>query len=711
MKIEKIIMENKIVAYNLKEISKWQSEITENKTSIELPNLQRGFVWKTHQIEDLWDSIFRGYPIGSILMSLDEEKEIRFLLDGQQRCTSIALGHFDPFIENKKQEFFSLKDYLPSVWIDLYPSKSSGNNKFLIRVLTKSHPWGYQIARDKNGNAQPLSMADRRDALKGFNNPNNKSYINLNSSEINPWDAYYPVPLVWLLNCNADKEEDLIAMLKEKTKYLKIKTKYSGNNFVDFENFNWNLNKIYKGIANAKALLIPEIIVKSSLLKDDDEVVLNESQNPTLFVRLNSSGTNISGEELIYSIYKAVFPQAKEIVEKIEADFIAPSKLINLISRLAYCEMNNYQNFPRSFNINSFRKELRNSDFINLLNKYINDGDGNETKNLIEKAKEILSQKTEIPPTLIKKFIVSSPDLFMVLLVYIKKNNLQNSDLEQSVIKEISASYVQLLWFSYDNSKISSQLFDLFKDDSLSWSKAIEELIIKNQVVPLLKPKLLRENLIEIVVNQKHSYGDFEKIKALLSNDLKTQLLMLRKETLDSSNEEENEEKENNKKIEFEMLLKHRWWYHIDKIFRNRDFLIYAQRDYFNEKFKEFNQYDYVEDTNRPWDWDHIYPKSWIDNKKGISPLIRHWANSIGNLRALSYDDNRSENNRLSPEQRLKEDQNKNDSFILDNDLAYWIQLSSRIKTDDELSNFLSASIHRMINIYEDWYRNYYSKN
>ena len=49
--------------FTLEEIAKW--ELNPEHSGVELPSIQRGFVWKPKQIEDLWDSILRGYPIGS----------------------------------------------------------------------------------------------------------------------------------------------------------------------------------------------------------------------------------------------------------------------------------------------------------------------------------------------------------------------------------------------------------------------------------------------------------------------------------------------------------------------------------------------------------------------------------------------------------------------------------------------------------------------
>ena len=87
-----------------------------------LPAIQRHFVWKPDQIINLFDSILRGYPIGSFLFwriktehvndfqyydfitdfnvkdnSNDKivpsgEKEITAVLDGQQRLTALLIG-------------------------------------------------------------------------------------------------------------------------------------------------------------------------------------------------------------------------------------------------------------------------------------------------------------------------------------------------------------------------------------------------------------------------------------------------------------------------------------------------------------------------------------------------------------------------------------------------------------------------------------------
>lgn len=78
------------------------------KGSIQLPEFQRGWVWKNEQIKELIASVIRQYPIGAVML-LETGGEVRFqtrlvegltfatsvpqpellILDGQQRLTSM----------------------------------------------------------------------------------------------------------------------------------------------------------------------------------------------------------------------------------------------------------------------------------------------------------------------------------------------------------------------------------------------------------------------------------------------------------------------------------------------------------------------------------------------------------------------------------------------------------------------------------------------
>ena len=146
------------------------------------------------------------------------------------------------------------------------------------------------------------------------------------------------------------------------------------------------------------------------------------------------------------------------------------------------------------------------------------------------------------------------------------------------------------------------------------------------------------------------------------------------------------------------------WNAFIDSVHYNRMLILLVQNDYINREFPEFNQLNVLEDTNTPWDWDHIYPSEWIHRKREVHHLTKHWNNTIGNLRAMSLSDNRRESNRISPKDRLSTNESiHKDYFIKDNDWIYWQKITERIYDNNEemVTNHAMAIVRRMVNIYE----------
>jgi hypothetical protein len=138
---------------DFKPLTEYIGWFTDNKTEdsdlIQLPPIQRNSVWNSNQIEKLWDSVLRGFPIGSFLLSVrNKGQKARdlinglqqhsaedgfFLLDGQQRTRALLLG-FRPNEDSR-------------LWIDLNPkllfeNQDYNDRKFLFRLITKYQPWG-----------------------------------------------------------------------------------------------------------------------------------------------------------------------------------------------------------------------------------------------------------------------------------------------------------------------------------------------------------------------------------------------------------------------------------------------------------------------------------------------------------------------------------------------------------------------------------------
>ena len=97
----------------------------------QIPTFQRNVVWEKQNVKKLWDSIYKFYPLGSILVwktkiklqnhrqigghkfKFDIEKsEYQYLLDGQQRTTSLLTSLYGGEIEGKK-------DFNPTIYVDV----------------------------------------------------------------------------------------------------------------------------------------------------------------------------------------------------------------------------------------------------------------------------------------------------------------------------------------------------------------------------------------------------------------------------------------------------------------------------------------------------------------------------------------------------------------------------------------------------------------
>ena len=704
----------KVPSFSLKKIADWQLNPPNDK-SIELSELQRGFVWKADQIEGIWDSLLRRFPIGSFLLSTDANNK-HFILDGQQRATSIALGYYDPWQSNNEY-FWRLKENTPVLWIDLMRKETTTTQKYLLRLVTRSHPWGYQAVDNK----KILSIAERREALNIFKeNPENKDkgYTLFSSKSVFPYDSYLPVPLTFLIssiNCKEkceDWKKHLIGLCEKylkceyiRTKHLKIKnnylkklSKYINENKVD--------PKLFQAVKNLDSIQIPAIIIGKEILESEDEEDENEDEQTggasTLFIRVNHSGTPISGEDTIYSMYKASFPDSKKLVESIGINFITPSLIISLAARLALSEMRR-DDYPRPIGINEFRRHLKKKTFRRKLETLIGYNENSPIENIFKKVLDIFEPK-KIPPVLTRILFKRYPELLLMILQWLK--NKKSSELTDNEKQKILAAFTALSWFGRDNPKFVSEIWSSLSQDNIWDRKTLSRPYYHNNkyiMYPLIKPADLHDFLIDKVVNKRTSW---DKLCKKADDKISEQYNKIIERKLKDITERQN-------------LINSIWSNFIKKLVYNRYLLLFAQRDYINKKFSDFNQLETLEDTNAPWDWDHIYPESLVYNmKKDVNENVYHWTGTIGNLRAISLEENRHYGKK-SPYEKLLDPKDTEDplealkaleetlemSFITNDDWEqYWKKIDGRIYKGRKVNQYLKAVINRLCNIYKKWY-------
>lgn len=102
-----------------------------DRGGLSLPMFQRGYVWTRPQVKNMMESLYRGYPVGGLLLwetrveaaairgsaQVSAAGTISLLLDGQQRVTSlygIMRGELPPFFDGDAKAFTDLYFHLDS---------------------------------------------------------------------------------------------------------------------------------------------------------------------------------------------------------------------------------------------------------------------------------------------------------------------------------------------------------------------------------------------------------------------------------------------------------------------------------------------------------------------------------------------------------------------------------------------------------------------
>lgn len=240
-----------------------------------LPNIQRPFVWSEDQIERLYDSILREYPIGTLLVWKNKSniKHRKFIDNWKE---SLNLLDFNvPINENPKMLVLDGQQRMQSLFIGL---KGSYNGKELyFNILS-----GDLKAPD-----------DRRYEFKFFEN----------------------VPLFpWI------KFNSLVFPDKKNKEFKQEIQKKAGRDFNDNEDdrLDDNIELIRKVFCSDDNIIYQEVdsIDRPSAYSEDDIV--------EIFIRANSGGTRLDKSDLLFSLLVSSWDDANEnmtaLLEELNTD-------------------------------------------------------------------------------------------------------------------------------------------------------------------------------------------------------------------------------------------------------------------------------------------------------------------------------------------------------------------------------------------------------
>lgn len=693
---------------SLREIADWQLSPETCNPRIELPKLQRGFVWEASKIADLWDSILRGFPIGSMMISaIDQDKpghvasEQRYwLLDGQQRATSIAIGFYNPWgSQNKESSMWSLKS-TPLLWVDLLPEpRSTEVRMFSPYLVTQSHPWGYT----RDGNVIPWGQ--RKKACEEFKLGEN--YTSFDLKKCFPWQAEFPIPLCFMLEAIGAPE---IGTLENAWSHLvtmcrKFLPECWMHCYGDF--LTQTIPPAFESLYNRRRHLKDYRVHLNLLSRESIENDVNtDDDNSLLFVRLNTGGVVLGGEELIFSLFKSEFGEAKDAVEKCSVGFMQPSKLFGLLVRLAAACIEPSK-LARSVTLREFKREIRGE---SELKSQLKDLIDHRVEFLMKAARNILCGSGEfvpsfcLPEVVATRAINDAPDIFLGLLYWLDKGG--QVELGTTEHQRLLGCFTALSWFLPGNAKSKQNTLREWIEAAGTdvagrlWScECLRFLFTRNECfVPLFPPPDLLEPLLlqgtlevqpynyENLAASNQNPAFWESYKRLFTEPDAPDALKPRRE--------------------------HNLMVFLNRLRPRKAMLLYAQRNFIRAKFKEFGQWDMtLKDSNCPWDWDHIYPSAY--RRWDVNKVYKDWHDSIGNLRAIGLSENRGDgcdwpSIKLANEMEQScNGDNPSQSFITK---EIWKEMKElpydyeALKKNELALRMCAVVLKRMLSIYREWH-------
>lgn len=599
--------------YTLREIAKW---VHAEDAPVKLPDLQRGLVWKARQTELLWDSILRGFPIGSFILS-DTADGRYYLMDGQQRYNAIAAG-------------FGLTDD-PGVrlWLDIRPPKVEKSTRhYWVKMTTAAHPWGF----NNDDECTVLTSERRREALAAFGMKDRNIYKDrIELKDTWPFAAGQPIPLNLFLEASRTSEnpEDFAAAVVEGYKKASSETNLQKLDENDKQQIA-NMYSVFKDLDyyTVQCDILPlRIIEKESSTEGKTQ---GESSLEILFNRLNTGGTRISQDDLNYSAIKAYWGGIKDTNDSIAERFMPPSKLVMLAFRLVMTEADGSQgiaNPPSIPRVRSMAKAETEKDLdlkVRIEELYLRadpeDAFSTKLGRIMKKIDNWLGVTRgecapiylDRTPAFIRTSIArNSPEVFLLLMYLASKAISDGSQVSGDDARGLA---FLLHWFGRDKKAAATMVFNHLKDnvETDSIRKGLSACFGSELLIPVYSPKKMRQ-FFEIECDRdwtpwvRKDYAPWHDFYTMVSA----------------------------------------WGNSVAQ-----EMLLYAQREYINAQFKLYDpaREDMWEKHNRPWDYDHIIPQNWIKERGRTPATYRdycdHWVGRIGNIGAIPFEDNRSKSDK-----------------------------------------------------------------
>jgi len=327
------------------------SYLEDEKERIELAGFQRGAAWKAGNVEALWDSLLRWFPIGSILLAkakefkkvksrpaslsssakygrINQEKpgeDVFILVDGQQRSNAITLG-FLPWNHSKTSKAEA------RLWVDLGEPTDRKSRQFDFYLCTSDEPFGENLTRHQK------QQALEKIGKTGMDD----SELSLN--ETFPARAKIPVPFAELIQAienHRDWQNIKDYMFEEEYLGLTPKTLEIIRGRFSSLALRTDLQDLLERI---KDVILDEKYRIPAILFTNRNNRVSSMELYKLFERININGVTPPQSEMFFSVLKLTWPEIGNYVAEISEDselqgLLKPTEIILAALRLVNPEI------------------------------------------------------------------------------------------------------------------------------------------------------------------------------------------------------------------------------------------------------------------------------------------------------------------------------------------------------------------------------------
>lgn len=429
-----------------------------------LPSIQRAFVWKEDRIEELFDSIYRGYPFGSFLLwklneesfqsysfykllktyseavapvgDLIAEEEVNWdnplyaVIDGQQRLTSLNIGFNGSFVRNQpnggviaKELYFNLlaflelrEENLDEIHDEEVGEEANDSKIKIFRMFTSAE------ALSRNNSAENRFRKEIWFKVSHFKETN--------------WNVFLPLAEDAFGAGELERENsiraELLATISAYRTQKQISDVWLNENFTAFKS---HITQFVKKVKTVESIGYFEIAFSGRLI-DITEV----------FVRINQ-GVQLSKLDLLFSSLVANWEEGKthinELIRNLKDQGYGNLDLEFILRTCLYLSGGNVL-----FNLKSFKNST-----INVIQQNFKI----EGEDLMDFETAILAVVQFLKDCSINSSILTSKNVLIPLIYHVYKGGDLNSiQSRKEALNYIFVSYLQRVFGSHGDSLLSN---------------------------------------------------------------------------------------------------------------------------------------------------------------------------------------------------------------------------------------------------------------